>query len=74
MLNFIFGNNGIANCVDACDANDSGVLTIGDPIYILTFQFSGGTAPSAPYPTCGLDPSTDALDCVGFSGCPTCAE
>ena len=51
-------------CVDASDANDDGSRDIGDAIYVLGFTFSSGAPPLAPFPTCGVDPTPDALDCA----------
>ena len=37
----------------------------GDSIYLLNYLFIGGPSPRAPFPDCGLDPTTDdSLDCV----------
>ena len=38
--------------------------------YVLTFLFSAGTPPPAPYPNCGLDPTADQLGCNSFPPCP----
>ncbi|MEM7164658.1 MAG: PQQ-dependent sugar dehydrogenase [Planctomycetota bacterium] len=68
-LDYLF-NMGLATCLDSCDSNDDGSLDISDPIHTLAGLFSMGPAPSAPYPLCGLDPTTDVLDCVTGPSCP----
>ncbi|MBN1420688.1 MAG: matrixin family metalloprotease [Planctomycetes bacterium] len=59
-------------CLDACDADDDGILVLSDPIFLLTYLFGAGSAPSPPFPSCGLDPegAADGLDCAAFPGCP----
>ncbi|RTZ91622.1 MAG: hypothetical protein DSY92_03970, partial [Planctomycetota bacterium] len=69
MLTYLFGG-GTSNCLDSLDVNDDGSIDISDPVYMLGFLFSGGNPPTAPFPGCGPDPTTDGLDCIGLSGCP----
>lgn len=57
-------------CESALDVDDSGDVTIGDAIVLLSFLFSAGTPPAPPFPSCGLDPSLDSLSCAGpFASC-----
>src|SRR5262245_41690051 len=63
VLGHLFLGDMSVACLDAADANDNGGLDIADCVYILNFLFLGGTAPSAPFPTSGEDPTADALDC-----------
>lgn len=61
-------------CADACDANDDGLLNIADAIATLSELFPGMSGP-APLPApgsmnCGIDPSPDVLDCLGYQTCP----
>jgi len=73
-LGNLFAQGPAPACKDACDANDDGGADIGDPIYLLGFLFAGGPPPPAPYLVCGIDPTPDALDCVGpVAGCPPVA-
>ncbi len=52
------------DCRDAADVDDSGSLTISDPINVLAYIFSGGAPPPPPGPIdCGPDPSLDPLEC-----------
>lgn len=58
------------SCEDAGDADDDGLLTIGDPIEILNSLFLAGSPPLPPPSMCGLDPTTDALGCFDGGSCP----
>ncbi len=57
-------------CDDACDANDDGAKDLADVIYLLDALFVEGPPPPAPYPGCGLDPTSDSLDCISSGICP----
>ena len=52
-----------ALCEDAIDVNDDGRIDVMDEMALAMFLFFGGSAPRAPYPDCGQDPTADALDC-----------
>ena len=56
-------------CRDAADVDDSGAVDISDAIRLLGFLFLGGPAPAQPFPDCGADPTDDAIDCQGRTGC-----
>ncbi len=61
----------VLTCVDAADSNDDGSFDISDAIYSLSAQFvSGAPVLSAPFGACGIDPTTDTLDCAAFAPCP----
>ena len=49
-------------CLDSGDSDDDGEVLMGDAVYTLQFNFSGGPAPAAPFPDCGLG-DTEALGC-----------
>ena len=57
------------SCWDAMDTNDSGQATIADAIYLVSYLFTSGPAPHAPFPNCGADPTADSLGCFVFD-CP----
>ncbi len=59
----------LPTCLDVQDSNDDGLWNIADPIYILAYLFQRAPAPPAPFGVCGPDPTADALDCTGISGC-----
>lgn len=70
LLESLFAGGAPPPCDDACDANDDGAPNIADVVFILTYNFSGGVDPSAPFPTCGADPTADGLGCGAFAACP----
>ncbi len=59
------------SCLDSADVNDDGVFDVLDPTLALeSLFFAGSPPPPAPAPpVCGLDPTTDSLDCAA-SICP----
>jgi hypothetical protein len=69
ILNFLFLGGTEPTCEDAADTDDNGVLNITDAVYLLNFLFLGGPAPEPPFPTCGPDPTGDALTCESFTPC-----
>jgi hypothetical protein len=70
LLNHLFLGGGAPTCLAAGDANDDDKLDISDAVYSLSFQFLGGPAPASPFPGCGTEASTGALDCRSHTGCP----
>ena len=70
LLGELFTGATPSTCPDACDSNDSGGIDIADPISMLANQFSGGPPPAGPFPSCGPDPTGDALDCPSDPSCP----
>ncbi len=65
ILRFLFlGVGGPLPCEDAADIDDDGRLNVTDGIALLGSLFLGTRPPSPPHPGCGLDPSSDQLDCV----------
>jgi len=48
----------------------TGYIDISDTIYLLNYLFVSGPFPPAPGPnSCGLDPTSDTLDCLLTGGC-----
>lgn len=41
-------------CAEACDANSDSSIDVADVSYILSYRFSGGPAPAAPFPACDV--------------------
>lgn len=69
-LSTLFGPAQPLACADACDSNDDGQLDIADAVRTLTYLFAGGVALPPPFPGCGTDPSSDAIECeVPTPGC-----
>jgi hypothetical protein len=52
-------------CPDAADVDDGGEVDLSDAIVLLQFIFLHDRPPAPPYPTCGADPTSDALTCEG---------
>jgi hypothetical protein len=50
-------------CLDAADTDDSGTVTPTDFAYLLGSIFWRHSPPPRPYPSIGIDPTPDALDC-----------
>lgn len=57
------------DCEGAADSDDSGALDITDALYTLYFLFLGDSAPPAPFPDCGPDPTEEGLSCNSFPPC-----
>ncbi len=68
-LAYQFAGGPAPTCMDAADCDDSGEINISDCIYCLCYQFAGCLPPQLPFPTCGPDPTSDALDCQDFPPC-----
>ncbi|MFN0059929.1 MAG: hypothetical protein ACKVX7_15840 [Planctomycetota bacterium] len=71
LLVYLLAGGATPTCLDACDSNDDGNLNLADPLYSLMYMFVPGSPPPvSPFPSCGLDPSPDGLECAAFVGCP----
>jgi len=60
-------------CEDAADYDDNGEIAMADALGILLYKYCqpGGIPPLPPYPDCGPDPTSDALDCQSYPPCGT---
>lgn len=67
VLNHTFGSLDLL-CDSAGDYSDNGSLGLEDVVGLLVWLFGGGSAPPQPFPSCGVDPTPDALTCD--VGCP----
>jgi hypothetical protein len=69
-LGFLFLGTAKPACIDAADADDTGVLDLSDAVNIILFLFAGGD-PLAPPGTenCGIDPTADDLSCESGAPC-----
>ena len=61
LLEYLLLGGASPGCLEAADSNDDGELDISDPVRILLALFAG-QAPLPP-PSCGTDPTEDALGC-----------
>jgi hypothetical protein len=59
-------------CLDAADADDSGIVDIVDPLRTAFYLFGLGDPPPAPGPTaCGTEETFfDSVDCGEYAACP----
>ena len=57
-------------CRRAADVDDDGQPRINDAVMILNYLFHSGPSPAAPHRACGLDATTDGLECESYGGCP----
>jgi len=65
------GSPNVLACRDTGDGNDDGGINIADAVAILASLFGSPAVPlPAPGASCGVDPTSDALDCLGYSHCP----
>jgi len=62
ILSRLFRGGQIA-CEDAADIDDNGELNLTDALDALLYLFQRGSAPAAPFPAAGMDPTEDALGC-----------
>jgi hypothetical protein len=61
-----------AQCLDSADCNDDGGMNVADAVFLLSSLFiPGSPPPPAPSgPGCGVDPTSDSLDCLVQGSCP----
>jgi hypothetical protein len=65
----LFAGGAPLACRDAADANDDGDVNIADAVAILSHLFAATGPLPEPFLGCGLDPTSDELDCAAFAGC-----
>lgn len=64
LLEDLFGAGTPDPCLDACDANDDGLLDLADAITMLGLTFTGTPATLPAPDICGFDPTPDPLGCA----------
>jgi hypothetical protein len=69
VLEFLFVESSVVNCLKAADGNDDGRLNIADAVSILGYLFGGAGPLPLPFDACGYDPTADYL-CGCSSSCP----
>ncbi|MGE3166770.1 MAG: peptidoglycan DD-metalloendopeptidase family protein [Planctomycetota bacterium] len=58
ILTYLFGSSTQPpSCLQAGDIDSNLQVNIGDAVLLLAYLFNGGNPPSAPFPTCGLEPT-----------------
>lgn len=60
ILGGLFLGDPLVACPDAADADDNGVVSVTDAIYLLRYLFMSGPPPPPPFGKCGADPGGDA--------------
>lgn len=63
ILGYLFNGGDDGGCLSAIDANDDGAVNVADAIAVLDHLFAQGGPLPLPFPGCGVDPTTDNLDC-----------
>lgn len=63
ILEYLF-TGGSVPCLEAVDANDDGNPDIADAVRVLGYLFQSQSPPPAPFPSPGLDPTPDNLECL----------
>lgn len=63
VLSYLFLGGQPPSCMDAADADDSGILEITDAVDILMSLYQGADSIAEPYPAPGKDPTGDDLSC-----------
>lgn len=72
LLQGLFLGGELPACLDAADSNDDGRVDISDAVAILHVLFLGdGEIPAPGRISCGIDPTSDALDCRTQGSCPS---
>ena len=66
----LISSGGPFPCDDAADVNDDGISNVVDAAYLANY-LAGGNPPPAPFPACGIDPTTDGIGCASFPPCPS---
>lgn len=61
ILIYLFVGGVTSTCLDALDADDTGVVDVSDAVYVLDYLFKGGSPIPAPFPGVGIDPTEDLL-------------
>jgi|GEM_PF-1123149 len=69
ILNHLFPSP-VFSCMDAADCDDNGSVDITDATYLLSHIFPNPSLP-APCPNCGVDPTSDSLNCESYPPCGT---
>ena len=69
LLRHLFLGGAASPCAAAGDADDGGSLDLTDAVLVLDHLFQGGPPPATPFPSCGIDPTPDALGCEPASRC-----
>lgn len=70
LLSVLFSGGDPLACVDAGDTNDDGAIDLADAVGLLNSLFGSAASLPEPSDSCGVDPTTDTLDCAVSQSCP----
>ena len=73
ILQYLFLGLAEPRCLEACDVDDNGVVSLTDAVYLISYAFFPdftGLAPPPPLRECGQDPTPDSLTCKAYLPCP----
>ncbi len=70
LLLYLFRGAEPPMCLKSGDANDDGRLNVSDGVRILLRLFAGAPPLPAPAASCGVDLTTDDLECREHAACP----
>jgi hypothetical protein len=69
-LRFLFPGGDAPECLDAADADENGEIELTDASFTFSFLFLGGSPPPQPSLECGVDSTSDPLNCFAYEACP----
>ncbi|MEM7260579.1 MAG: hypothetical protein AAF488_01220 [Planctomycetota bacterium] len=69
LLDHLFSGVSADDCLSSLDANDDGTINIADTVFELSYLFTLGADPAAPFPNCGEEDTPDSLTCDSYP-CP----
>lgn len=69
ILRHLFTGEEELPCRAAADSNDDGRVDVSDSVALLRFLYLGEAPPAEPFPSCGLDPTEDAVGCESRGRC-----
>lgn len=68
MLQYLFLGTFSPTCEAAGDFDNSNLVDLNDPLWMLTWMFLAAIAIPEPFNECGVDEDSD-LTCVSFRAC-----
>ncbi len=57
ILSYLYIGESVPACPEVADANDNGLVDLGDYVYLTRWMFGNGPQPPAPFPSAGTDPT-----------------
>jgi hypothetical protein len=71
LMSYLFHSSAEPPCLEGADSNNDGKIDVADAVFPLMYLFQNGKPPSAPFPTCGIDPEAEdgTLGCASHPPC-----